>query len=92
MGDLIKPNVPQWKSPDGNIDEITDLSDKIHRLIHDENVNLVYAVVALRLVQKAVILTVGAAYGRNSMHEAMMMADKLMEEYDCNLTPTDDGS
>lgn len=90
MGDLIKPKVPQWKSPDGQVDEITDLADKIHRLIRDENVNLVYAIVALRLVQKSAVLTIGAAYGSDLMHEAMNTASKLMEEYDCNLTPRDD--
>ena len=90
MGDLLKPTVPQWSGPVGPKDEVTDLADKIHNLIYNENVNLVNAMVALRLCQKAMALTVGGVYGNDAMRNAMQMAAEMMEKYDCNLKPSDD--
>ena len=90
MGKIIRPNVPQWDGPIGPKDEVTDLADKIHRLIYEEDVNLVNAIVALRLCQKAMALTIGAANGSESMHRAMQMATEMMEKYDCNLVPAEE--
>ncbi len=87
MGDVLKPNLPQWQrkeEPQVENDRVLYLAAELMHLFKENVDPTVTQLAAMRLVQKALTLMVAQAYGVETARRALNQASELAAQYSIN--------